>query len=115
MFDEDFEDSMQLLHCLLASCIMQSFQIFVTQFSICKEEWQWSAFTILFLTSLITNLIGLRLSLQVSPEFKILSSAGISKISHNMTISLATMFDKWMYPDSIIHTQIIFLFSTFSC
>lgn len=59
--------------------------------------------------------MGLRLSLKVPPEFKILSNARISKIYCSMAISLETVFDKWMYLNSIIYTEIIFLFSAFAC
>lgn len=52
----------------------------------------------------------LRLPLQASPEFKILSSAGISKIYGSMTICLETVLDTGIYPNSILHTQIILFF-----
>lgn len=50
------------------------------------------SFHLSFLTSLITNPIGLRLSLQALLEFRSLCSAGISKIYHSMTNSLENVF-----------------------
>lgn len=50
------------------------------------------SFHLSFLTSLITNHIGLRLSLQALLEFRRLSSAGISQIYHSITNSLENVF-----------------------
>lgn len=50
------------------------------------------SFHLSFLTSLITNPLGLQHSPQALSGFRTLNTAGISKISHSMTKSLENVF-----------------------
>lgn len=47
-----------------------------------------------FPTSLITNPVGLQLTLQAFPELRTLRSTGIYKIHHSMTNGLANAFQQ---------------------
>jgi len=68
------------------------------------------SFHLSFLTSLITNPVGLQLSLRALPELRTLSSAGISKICYSMTNSLENMFRQ-----TDVSKTVFFILRSLSC